>query len=1182
MNSRKSPYIYHPLKKNSFATRFLRSAAVFSFAPYVFVLGSLFSALNAQAQGTEKFGQNRVQYKDFTFQYYESDNFITHFYQGGQDVAKYAIKSAEDNADDISKMLDFRYKRKIDIIVYNNINELNQTNIGIYEQGQSPGGTVNIPDNKLFVYFNGDHRHLDKQIREGIAKIYVSKLILGTGAAELIQNAVLLNLPDWYKYGLIQYIGESWSSDMEDRLRDGILSGRYKKLSKLQPEEAVFVGHSIWHYIEETRGKSSVSNIIYLTRVNRSVDNGFAFVLGTDLSETLQEWYTYYVNRFNNETKITTLPDKSSIVKAKIKKEVDYYQPKLSADGKYLAYASNDMGRYKVHLLNTETHKSKVIFRGGWRTNTLFTDQSIPLLAWEPTGKKLAFINDKRSEIFIRFYDTETKKTERNPIRKFQKVVSFNYVDSKQLVMSAIQNGQTDIYLYNIASTTTRKLTDDYFDDLYPAYITADSIRGIMFASNREDDTLRQQRYESQVMNKQLDLFFYDLDANQNVLYRITSTPFANESFPQNYTADNFCYLSEQNGVRNRHIGHFESVFDHNQKTIRFVSKETGEEDSVQVHASVPSDSVLDKSTVTLVDSSFEKVLKIGGVTTSLTNYNYNIREQSLAPQKQLVVDLFKFNNRPQFRQYNPASTAAEGKAPVSDYMMQLQRKELEHADSMKKEEKAPANNFTANYDSIRANRGNRPYDFQSEFDYGLKLFDWDSATANKLNTVQSGYVFRFSKVRPYFVRFMVDKVIAQVDNNLIMTRYQPFDPNVPQFNSNPVSFMFKFGITDLLENHKVYGGFRLPFTGISNNSEYFITYENLTKRLDKKFTFYRKSISDKAYEQLPFSNTVLANGQFVDYSIKTNYAEIQLSYAVDVLNSLRFGIAFRNDKVVYKSQDKFSLNLPSVSDNWLFLRTEYVFDNCIEIATNIRYGLRFKVFAEVHKEFPTQNKTTGNYDFPLVQFNNKVLGVFGADLRHYLKVYKQIIWANRIAVGASVGTSKMIYYLGGLDNWITSPQYDKFDRTTPINRNNNYAFQTLATPLRGFKQNARNGDKFIVFNSELRVPIFAALIHSPIRSEIIRNFQIVAFLDAGTAWEGLSPWSNKNPLFNEEIPNTDNNPSVIVRVKRFKTPVIMGFGPGLRTSFLGYFLRFDTAWGYDTGELSKKPAYYFSFGLDF
>jgi hypothetical protein len=500
------------------------------------------------------------------------------------------------------------------------------------------------------------------------------------------------------------------------------------------------------------------------------------------------------------------------------------------------------------------------------------------------------------------------------------------------------------------------------------------------------------------------------------------------------------------------------------------------------------------------------------------------------------------------------------------------------------KKEESQAQPFTQAYDTVKADKGNRPYDFQSEFDYGIKLFDWDSVTASKLSATEDGYVFRFSKVRPYFVRLMVDKVVAQIDNNLIINRYQPFDPANPEFNNTPVSFMIKFGVTDLLENHKIYGGFRLPFVGITSNNEYFITYENLTKRLDHKYTFYRRSQSGTASDRIPFLNQAVPEEQIVNYSIKTNFAEILLTYPLDVLNSLRFSLAFRNDKIVLKSEDSLTRVLPSLTNNWLIARGEYVFDNCIEVATNIRYGTRFKVFAEVQKEFPTKNKNyTENFDLPLPVFNNKILGLVGFDLRHYLKVYKQIIWANRLAAGASFGNLKMIYYLGGLDNWITGPNFEKFDRNTPINTNNNYAFQTLATPLRGFKQNARNGDKFVVLNSELRIPIFAALINAPIRSEFIRNFQLMAFVDVGTAWEGLSPFSDSNPLFNEEIPNTnDNDPSVIVRVKRYKTPVIMGFGPGVRTSILGYFLRFDVAWGYDTGEVSRDPAYYFSFGIDF
>ena len=1144
------------------------------FASLFFLVANCF----AQTSTTERFGQNRVQYKDFTFSYYESDNFNTYFYQGGQDVAKFVIKAAEDDAEDISKLLDYRYKKKIDIIVYNTIGELNQTNIGIYDPNPTPGGAIKIPDGKIFVYFNGDHDNLEKQVREGIARVYIDKMVAGSGFGEVIQNAVLLNLPDWYRLGLSQYIGENWNSDMEDRLRDGIISGRYKTLNKLSAEEAIFVGHSIWHYIEETKGKTALSNVVYLTRLNRSVDNGFLFVLGTNLSQTLEMWFMYYHDRFMNETRATSLPPEKTIVKTKVRKGLQYYQSRLSADGKHIAYASNDMGRYKVHLVNLdEPKKRNVILKGGFRTNTIFTDNSIPLMAWDPTGKKLTIIRERRGKTFMITYDIEKHKKEIAPIRKFQKVLSFSYMNSKQLVMSAMQNGQTDIFIYNIASTTTRKITDDYFDDLDPAYITVDSMQGIMFSSNREDEVLTPQRYESQVMNKQYDLFFYNLDGSENRLYRVTSTPYANESYPQNLNDSAFTFLSEKNGIRNRYVGHFEKVFDYNRKTYRFVIKESGDEDSVQVRQSVPLDSAIDKNTVELKDSSIEKVYKINGVSAPVTDYEHNILEQSVVGSKNLALDLFRIKNRAQFRVYSLDSITPLPALPPTDYMVKLQSKPTDEANAEKKKETG-IKNSAAVTDSLNKLK-NRPFDFQSEFDYGIKLFDWDSASASRLNAIQSGYVFRFSKVRPYFVRFSVDKVIAQVDDNPIVTRYQLFDPSSPQYNAEPLSFSFKVGVTDLLEDYKIYGGIRFPFSSLNSSGEYFLTYENLKKRLDKKITFYRKSILNTTDGTLPFTGLPLPDDLISeDYSIKTNYLEVALSYPLDVLNSFRFIFGLRSDKVVFKSEDSVSLNIPNQVQNWLSARSEYVFDNCLDVMTNIRYGTRVKFYAEVQKQVPTKSATLFNQlDIPLPTMNNKFFTVFGFDARHYLKIYRQIIWANRVSGAASFGTDKLLFLMGGLDSWIGST----FDNSTPINTNNGYAYETLATPLRGFDQNARNGDKFVLFNSELRIPLFTVLSNTPLKNELLRNFEIIGFFDAGTAWEGLSPFSNNNPLFNQVIPNNSYDPSVLILLKQYQNPILMGFGPGLRTSLLGFFLKLDAAWGYNTGQVGK-PIYYFSFGLDF
>ena len=282
---------------------------------YISALVVLFSITNhISAQSAEAvFGQNRVQYKDFAFQYYESDHFITYFYPGGQDIAKYVIKSAEDNALYISEFLNYKYRGKINIIIYNTINELNQTNIGIYNSDADLGTSFKLPESKIFIYFNGDHAYLDKQVKEGIARIYVDKTKnispsspSGGGSADKpgmngIINTFTFKPPDWYSQGLISYLSEPWNADMEDRLRDGIMTGRYQRLNKLSPEETKFIGHAIWHYVEEVYGKNATSNLQYLCRINKSVDNGFYFALGTNLNETLQAWYKYYASRYNNE-----------------------------------------------------------------------------------------------------------------------------------------------------------------------------------------------------------------------------------------------------------------------------------------------------------------------------------------------------------------------------------------------------------------------------------------------------------------------------------------------------------------------------------------------------------------------------------------------------------------------------------------------------------------------------------------------------------------------------------------------------------------------------------------------------------------------------------------------------------------------------------------------------------------
>jgi outer membrane translocation and assembly module TamA len=98
------------------------------------------------------------------------------------------------------------------------------------------------------------------------------------------------------------------------------------------------------------------------------------------------------------------------------------------------------------------------------------------------------------------------------------------------------------------------------------------------------------------------------------------------------------------------------------------------------------------------------------------------------------------------------------------------------------------------------------------------------------------------------------------------------------------------------------------------------------------------------------------------------------------------------------------------------------------------------------------------------------------------------------------------------------------------------------------------------------------------IRLAFLKNLQLVGFFDAGLAWFGFSPYSEENQL-NTVVLETP--PVITVEVEYFRDPMVYGYGFGLRTTLLGYFLKFDYAWGVDTRAV-QDPRVYFSLGYDF
>jgi hypothetical protein len=119
------------------------------------------------------------------------------------------------------------------------------------------------------------------------------------------------------------------------------------------------------------------------------------------------------------------------------------------------------------------------------------------------------------------------------------------------------------------------------------------------------------------------------------------------------------------------------------------------------------------------------------------------------------------------------------------------------------------------------------------------------------------------------------------------------------------------------------------------------------------------------------------------------------------------------------------------------------------------------------------------------------------------------------------------------------------------------------------------------VINSEIRIPIFNTILRKNVSSEFINNLQFVYFFDAGSAWVGLTPYSNSDESTELRPTVKKKSDQVVVSLIGTKNPIVYGYGWGLRSKVFGYFVRVDFANGVEEGANTKKIVY-FSLSTDF
>ena len=361
--------------------------------------------------------------------------------------------------------------------------------------------------------------------------------------------------------------------------------------------------------------------------------------------------------------------------------------------------------------------------------------------------------------------------------------------------------------------------------------------------------------------------------------------------------------------------------------------------------------------------------------------------------------------------------------------------------------------------------------------------------------------------------------------------------------------------LTDLLENHVLRAGGFVSLTNTLKNSNLFAEYTNLTHRID--------------YGARVDRQTLYIDGAGILQRNRYNQISVSASYPISVNSRFTVSPFYAITRLV----DLSSFAEPDRVSDYAGLRGEFVFDNTKVNGMNMTVGTKFKA---KYEEYAGLRSTSEGFRR------------LSLDLRHYQRIHRDLILATRLAFSQSGGASPKKSTLGGMENWVgyqkePIPSNPLLVPNTTRNEipydYRDVFFLDFAAPLRGFNLGKLTANSYVLFNAELRLPLVRYLYRGNITSNFLRNLQLVAFTDIGTAWTGSGPFSRQNVL-NTEIVGGGNIP-FRATVTNFKNPFLIGYGAGIRTMVFGYFVKFDYAWGLEDRSVGK-PIPYLTLGYDF